>query len=248
MELAPLSLALTRLVERLRMAFQREQQFSADAAHEMKTAIAIVKSTLQLALERPGGAAEYRLGIERALEDTERMQELAIGLLQLAKIEGLASRGKVADSVGDVLEAVRDVEREVAPLLASRKMQLRIHAPKDAVSAGISTEDLLIILKNLVENAIHYSEDESPIDVTIEARDQLCCLTVKDTGRGIAADALPHIFERFYRGDQSRSRGSGGVGLGLAIIYAIVQRAGGSVTAESSPGEGSTFRVQLPRG
>jgi signal transduction histidine kinase len=247
-ELAPLSIALTRLVERLRNAFVRERQFSADAAHEMKTAIAIVKSTLQLALERHGGEAEYRLGIERALEDTNRMQCLASGLLQLAKIEGLAAPGHIVVPVIDVLAEVRVVELELAPLFASRKMKPRVHASTNPISAGISSEDLHTILKNLIENAIHYSKEGSDIEVEVEARDASCCLTIKDTGCGIPADALPHIFERFYRSDQSRSRDSGGVGLGLAITHAMVQRAGGTVTAQSSPGKGSTFSVQLPRG
>jgi signal transduction histidine kinase len=247
-ELAPLSIALTRLVERLRIAFVRERRFSADAAHEMKTAIAIVKSTLQLTLERPEGAAEYRRGIERALEDTERMQGLAIGMLELAKIEGLATPGQAVEPVSDVLEAVRDVERKVGPLLATRKMTLRVHSAMSSISAGVSSEDLDTILKNLIENAIHYSENGSSVDVEIEACDGSCWLKVRDTGCGISADALPHIFERFYRGDESRSRDCGGAGLGLAIINAIVHRAGGSVTVESSPGKGSTFTVRLPRG
>jgi signal transduction histidine kinase len=247
-ELAPLSTALSRLVERLRLAFVRERQFSADAAHEMKTAIAIVKSTLQLTLERPAGAAEYRLGIERALEDTERMQELAIGMLQLAKIEGLANPGQTIEPVGDVEEAVRDVERELTPLLASRKLTLCVRGAESPIRAGVSTEDLNTILKNLIENAIHYSEDGACVDVEIEGRDGSCRLKVRDTGCGIPASVLPHIFERFYRGDESRSRNSGGAGLGLAIIHAIVRRAGGSVTAESSLGDGSLFTVYLPQG
>jgi signal transduction histidine kinase len=245
-ELAPLSTALSRLLERLRMAFIRERQFSADAAHEMKTAIAIVKSTLQLTLERPEGAAEYRHGIERALEDTERMQGLACGMLQLAKIEGLATPGQTVDAVSDALEAVRDVEQELAPLLASRGMTLQVQAPEIPLHAGISVEDLHTILKNLIENAIHYSDDEACIEVKLENRDKHFLLTVTDTGCGISASALPHVFERFYRGDESRSRDSGGAGLGLAIIHAIVQRAGGTVSVQSSTGKGTTFTVRLP--
>lgn len=246
-ELIPLSTALSRLVERLRMAFMRERQFSADAAHEMKTAIAIVKSTLQLTLERPEGTAEYRRGIERALEDTERMQGLASGMLQLAKIEGIATPRKTEDPVSDALEAVKDVEQELAPLLASRRMTLRVHASENPLSVGVSVEDLHTILKNLIENAVHYSDDGTSVDVELESRDNYSCLTVKDAGCGISAEALPHVFERFYRGDESRSRDSGGAGLGLAIIHAIVQRAGGTVTAHSSPGIGSTFTVRLPQ-
>jgi signal transduction histidine kinase len=245
-ELAPLSIALSRLVERLRVAFVRERQFSADAAHEMKTAIAIVKSTLQLTLERPEDAAEYRRGIERALEDTERMQGLAAGMLLLAKIEGFGSPKQTTERVNDVLDAVRDVEQNLGPLLASRQMKLRLVAPEAPISANVSTEDLDTILKNLIENAIHYSENGSSVDVEIASRDGCCWLTVRDTGCGISAEALPHIFERFYRGDESRSRDSGGAGLGLAIIHAILHRAGGSVAAESAPGVGSTLTVCLP--
>ena len=245
-ELAPLSIALARLVERLRVAFVRERQFSADAAHEMKTAIAIVKSTLQLTLERQENVSEYRRGIERALEDTERMQGLAAGMLQLAKIEGLSTPGQTMEQVSDVVEAVRDVEQKLGPLLSSREMTLSVRSPQAPISAGVSREDLDTILKNLIENAVHYSENGSSVEVLAEERDGSCWLTVKDTGCGISADALPHIFERFYRGDESRSRDSGGAGLGLAIIHAILHRAGGSVTAESSPGAGSTFTVRLP--
>jgi signal transduction histidine kinase len=245
-ELAPLSMALTRLVERLRAAFVRERQFSADAAHEMKTAIAIVKSTLQLALERENTTATYRSGIERALEDTERMQGLAVGMLQLAKIEGFAEPMNNSSNVVDAVAEIREVERLLAPLLADGKIALHMHAQESPVSVKITTDSFRTVVSNLIENAIHYSADEATIDITVETRSKICILTIADTGCGIQAEALPHIFERFYRGDSSRSRGSGGAGLGLSIVRAIVQRAGGVVTAASRPGCGSVFTVQLP--
>ena len=245
-ELVPLSTALSRLVDRLHAAFLRERQFSADAAHEMKTAIAIVKSTLQLTLERPEESAAYRRGIERALEDTERMQALASGMLQLAKIEGLAAPART-DVRSNVQEVVEDVERELLPLLAARNMTLRIQLDAQPLVARIAAEDLHTILKNLVENAIHYSEDGANVEVAAEDSEGNLLLTVTDSGCGIAADALPHVFERFYRGDASRSRDSGGAGLGLAITQAMAQRAGGSVAVASTPGEGSRFSVILPR-
>ncbi|MDR3737360.1 MAG: sensor histidine kinase, partial [Acidobacteriaceae bacterium] len=159
----------------------------------------------------------------------------------------LATPRKTEDPVSDALEAVKDVEQELAPLLASRRMTLRVHASENPLSVGVSVEDLHTILKNLIENAVHYSDDGTSVDVELESRDNYSCLTVKDAGCGISAEALPHVFERFYRGDESRSRDSGGAGLGLAIIHAIVQRAGGTVTAHSSPGIGSTFTVRLPQ-
>jgi signal transduction histidine kinase len=244
-ELVPVSTAFTKLVERLRAAFLRERQFSADAAHEMKTAIAIVKSTLQLTLEREGAVGGYRSGICRALEDTDRMQELAIGMLQLAKIEGLAPAGIQGQSVIDIKVAVNEVERQLKPLLAARAIQLTVKVPEEPVFVRLLKDDMQMILKNLLENAIHYSDDGTTVSATVEVQDGNCILMIADNGCGIHPDALPHIFERFYRGDESRSRGSGGAGLGLAIVHAIVKRAGGTVTTESSIGNGSTFTVRL---
>ena len=246
-ELVPLSVTLTRLVERLRAAFVHERQFSADAAHEMKTAVAIVKSTLQLTLERGGEAAEYRAGVERALDDTERMQGLVSGMLQLAKIEGLTGSIAGEHACADLLEALGTARRRLAPLLEARQMRMNLDAAEAVIRVRISPESLGIVLMNLLENAIQYSPDGSAIGVKVETRGEMCVLAIEDAGCGIGAAVLPHIFERFYRGDASRSRESGGAGLGLAIVRAIVDRAGGSVTAASSPAVGSIFTVTLPR-
>ncbi len=247
-ELAPLADTLTRLVERLRAAFMRERQFSADAAHEMKTAVAIVKSTLQLALEREGSAEEYRAGVERALDDTQRMQGLVSGMLQLAKIEGLAEDGAGEQDCVNVAETLNTAMRRLTPVMEARRMLMRVELSEPAIRARISAEGLAIVVMNLLENAIHYSPDGSAVEVKAELRGELCVLSVEDHGCGIDAETLPHIFERFYRGDRSRSRESGGAGLGLAIAHAMVHRVGGSLTAVSEPGKGSIFTVQLPRG
>ena len=247
-ELAPLSLSLARLVERLQAAFARERQFSADAAHEMKTAVAIVKSTLQLALERGGGAAEYRAEIGRALEDTERMQGLVGGMLQLAKIEGLAGSAQVEAGPVDAMEELHCALRRLAPMLEARRIRVDVEGEDAALCVRISAEGLNLVLMNLLENAVHYSPDGSSIQVKAQAQGTMCTLSIEDAGCGIDAASLPHIFERFYRGDRSRSRESGGAGLGLAIVQAIVHRAGGTVTAASAPGAGSVFTLTLPRG
>lgn len=244
-ELAPLSTALTRLVERLGAAFVRERQFSADAAHEMKTGVAIVKSTLQLTLERDGEAAQLRAGVERALEDTERMQGLVSGLLQLAKIEGMRGPFLEKTVVTDVVEQIHAVLRGLEPLLQARRIAVHVEGAGPA-PVRIGADDLGVVLTNLIENAIHYSPDGSVIQVAVETRTNDCEIVVRDEGCGIDAAALPHVFERFYRGDASRSRESGGAGLGLAIVQAIVQRAGGTVAVASESGAGSVFTVTLP--
>lgn len=245
-ELEPLSKALQHLVERLRAAFVRERRFSADAAHEMKTAVAIVKSTLQLTLERGGQAADYRAGVERALEDAGRMQDLVVAMLQLAKIEGLSDTASPAETSADVNEQIAAVTHGLEPLLAARQITIDMQVPRAAVMAGLPAGRLQLIIKNLLDNAIQFSPSGSTIHVTAAAATNTCTLSVRDEGCGIQPDAMPHIFERFYRGDASRSRESGGAGIGLAIVKAAVESAGGSVTASSHPGSGSTFTVTLP--
>ncbi len=245
-ELAPLSLALTHLLDRLRAAFERERRFSADAAHEMKTAVAIVKSTLQLALERDRTGAQYRLQIERALEDTERMQALVTGMLQLARFESLSDADLAPPSLSsDAAEEVEHVLRRFASVLEGRRIQLKLRV-EALPGIRMPSEELHVVITNLLENALQYSPDGAPIEISIQARDQACLLRIEDHGCGIDPAALPHIFERFFRGDPSRSRQSGGNGLGLAVVKAIVEKNGGSIHAESALGRGSVFVLRLP--
>ena len=110
----------------------------------------------------------------------------------------------------------------------------------------MSAEDLLTVLSNLVENAIQYSDVGTHVVIGIRASDGRCHITVSDQGCGIAASALPHIFDRFYRGDASRSRATGGFGLGLSITRALVLRANGAISVQSEPGSGTSFTITLP--
>lgn len=245
-ELVPLSTALSHLVDRLRAAFERERQFSADAAHEMKTSVAIIKSTLQLTLDRERTGPEYRSGMERALEDTERLHRLVSSMLRLAKLESLGSRPSPEAAPLDMLASLARVESRLTPLLDAREIQLQITSSQRAILVRSTSDEIDLALTNLLENAILYSPLRSSIRVNVSTHANLCALSVADAGCGIEASAMPHIFERFYRGDPSRSRESGGNGLGLAIVKAIVERAGGSVHAESTPAQGSVFNVTLP--
>ena len=247
-ELEPLSAALESLVTRLRESFERERQFSADAAHEMKTAVAIVKSTLQLALERAGQPTALRQGVEQALEDVERMQVLVSGMLQLAAIEGLTGSASASRDRVDVNEQIAAAVGSFESLLASRAIRMKMSLSDQAITVQLPAGRLQLVLKNLLDNAIHYSPAGSTIHVVSTAANGLCAISIRDEGCGIEPEALPHIFERFYRGDASRSRESGGVGIGLAIVQAAIHNAGGTVTASSIPGSGSTFTVTLPAG
>lgn len=246
-ELQPLSAALTNLVARLRSAFERERQFSADAAHEMKTAVAIVKSTLQLSLGQEREAAKYRVDIERALEDTQRLQRLVSDMLQLAKIESLGESSAAFEvRECDVYLELATVKQQLSPLLESRNVRLVVEPIGDMGSVTMTADDFEVVMTNLLENAINASEDGNEVRVSVQSAGESCRLSVTDHGCGIPAAVFPHIFERFVRGDASRSRKRGGNGLGLAITQALLQRVGGSIAASSVPGVGSEFVVTVP--
>lgn len=246
-ELAPLASALVSLVERLRAAFEREQQFVGDAAHEMKTAIAIVRSTLQVALQTDRTAAQYRGELEAALGDTNRLAALVRSMLNLARIETPDRGQPVAETARTEVHAqARLIKDRFHSLAEDRGVLIVLEEASGEVWVRMTEDDLVTVLSNLVENAIQYSSPGQHVTVRIESRGGACLLRVIDQGCGIPEAALPHIFDRFFRGDASRARTTGGIGLGLAIVKALVGNAGGLVSVESVEGEGSVFLVELP--
>lgn len=246
-ELRPLANALMSLVDRLHIVFDRERQFFGDAAHEMKSSVAIVSSTLQYALQAERSAADYRVELEGALADTRRLQDLVVNMLDLARVESISSDGSSAEiAIAEVhAEAQRVIER-LRPIAAQKDIQIEIDAERHDAWVRISEEDLLTVLSNLIENSIQYSYPGKRVTVKIRAGGGDCSVSVSDEGRGISATDLPHIFDRFYRGDVSRSRATGGVGLGLSIAKALILRANGTIDVRSELGKGTTFTIVLP--
>ena len=246
-ELKPLANALSDLVDRLHAAFDRERQFFGDAAHEMKSSVAIVRSTLQFALQTDRSAADYRVELQDALEDTERLQDLVASMLDLARIESITRVSSNAEAPATEVhaEAQRAVDR-LRPLATQKNIQIEINADRQEAWVRMSEEDLLTVLSNLVENAILYSDPGKRVIIRIRTDSGLCNLSVSDEGCGITQSALPHIFDRFYRGDASRSRATGGVGLGLSIAKALVLRVNGTISVQSEQGKGSVFSIVLP--
>lgn len=246
-ELKPLAEALAGLVDRLHAAFDRERQFFGDAAHEMKSSVAIVRSTLQFALQTKRSAADYRMELQDALVDTERLQDLVAGMLDLARIESIASVS--ACSEPSATEVHADVQRAIdrlRPLAVERNIRVEMDSDLKEAWVRMPEEDLLTVLSNLVENAILYSDRGKTVSITVRAGTDGCQISVSDQGCGVSQSALPHIFERFYRCDSSRARATGGIGLGLSIAKALVVRARGSISVQSEQGKGSAFAVVLP--
>lgn len=245
-ELAPLTGALTLLVGRLRQALERERQFFGDAAHELKTGVAILKSTVQLGLRRERRPEEYLGYLSRALTDTERLQDLVARMLALAAIDAdAASTIPAPIAAANVKLELTALLETLASFAEERKIAVQCAVP-EGLAVRVRAEDFRTIFSNLLENAIRYSERGGAVELRAFAQDGTCLIEVRDSGIGIPPDALPHIFERFWRGDASRARSSGGFGLGLSIARGLARRAGGDITATSEPAHGSTFTVILP--
>ena len=241
MELAPLAGALEMVLAGLERSFEQQRRFVGDAAHELKTGVAVVKSSLQLLAMKQRTAAEYAAGLERCQLDCERMEEIVAKMLLLARIEAaVEDEGKSADldavvrQVGEALESMAAMARVRIEIVSSGGMEV-----------GVGAEQLEVLCSNLMVNAVQHSGEGATVRVVVERVLDAVELRVVDEGEGIEAEVLPYVFDRFYRSDPSRSRRTGGTGLGLAIVKAIVERAGGSVAIESEVGRGTTVVVRL---
>ena len=248
-ELMPLGRALQSLASRVRAAFDRERQFLSDAAHELKTAIAIQKSTLQLLEQGKASEAEYREGIARALEDTARTERLVASMLLLSSIEHAQQLSESSDapSLHSSLEETLQIAADrLQPLAQMKDVVIDLKLDGSHRVAGKESE-LSLLWMNLIENAIQHSAASTRVVMDVsDAEPGTCRVRIADCGSGIAAADLPHIFDRFYRSDSSRSRATGGFGLGLSIAKAIVVALHGSIHIESTPQRGTTVEVILP--
>jgi signal transduction histidine kinase len=242
-ELAPLTAALETVLARLEHSFVQQRHFMGDAAHELKTAVAVLKSSLQLLTLRQRTALEYERGLERCLLDCQRMEETVAKMLTLARIEANAApaMGAIADLEECLRRAVRQFES-----MAELKRQSILIIGEGPVMVEAEADQLQLLCGNLLLNALQHSPTGSSIRAFIKQEVTHAELAIEDDGEGIAAQDLPHIFDRFYRGDPSRSRKTGGTGLGLAISKAIVSRWQGTIDITSSVGIGTRVVVDLP--
>jgi signal transduction histidine kinase len=238
-ELRPLAEVLRSAAVRFREAFEKEHRFVGDAAHELKTAIAVVRSSLQLLMLKRRTPDEYAAGLERVLEDNIRVETLTAQMLQLARMEEYSREIVVPLDLG---KAAKHVVRQLEPVAGERNLQL-LSDCLPALMVRLSQERAQILISNLLMNAIQHSHPGMSVVVCVREQRGMIALEVVDSGTGISHDALPYIFDRFYREDRSRSRDTGGTGLGLAICKSIVEAAGGTITVASTPEVGTTATV-----
>ena len=247
-ELAPLTHAIESVLQRLERAFVQQRTFVSDAAHELKTAVAVVKSSLQLLGLRPRTAAEYQGGLERCLADTARLEELVAKMLTLARVESSAQAGGNAEAVAvsNLAAYLQQTVAQLETVAAQRQVSVHVEGGHAACPVRLTAEDCSLLISNLLLNALQHSPPEAEVELRLVQQGGMATLTVQDSGEGISGEVLPHVFDRFYRGDPSRSRATGGAGLGLAICKAVVERGGGVITLTSEPGHGALVTVRLP--
>ncbi len=245
-ELRPLAETLSAVIGSLKRSLDQQNRFLGDAAHELKTAVSIVQSSIQLLLMRSRNPAEYTSGLETILSDNLRVNELVNRMLDAARFtEGKTEKAIDADHSTDLVEVSQLVLQRLQPILAAQKVRVVMQGELHALVRS-SAADLDVLVSNLLINAAQHSRDGGLIGLTVESTSGFALLTVQDHGYGISPEALPHVFERFYREDVSRSRETGGAGLGLSICKAIVEAASGTIEIESTVGFGTTVRVRLP--
>jgi heavy metal sensor kinase len=243
-EVGRLARTFDEMITRLEDAFRRQRQFTADASHELRTPLTVIKGQVEVALTRPREPDAYREVLQNINEQVDRLARLVGSLLTLARAD--AGQIQVALEATDVPDLVAAAVEQVRPVAQQRDITLVLAAgPPVTLRAD---EDLLLqLLLNLLDNAMKHTPSGGRVTVGWSADAARAELVVRDTGVGIPPEHLPHIFDRFYRADKARSRAEGGVGLGLSICRWIAEAHGGSISVESTPGQGATFTVRLPR-
>ncbi len=243
-ELQRLSETLNEMLDRLEAAFRETIRFTADASHELRTPISLIRTSAEVALRRMRSAEEYRSTLETILREAERTSVLVQDLLTLARADaGVDSPQR--DTL-DLRQLLLDMEPSLRALCARHDLEFRLEGhqePRLVLGQRAAVARLVLILVN---NAVAYTSAPGVVSVSLDRSEEDAVIEVGDTGMGIGAEDLPHVFDRFYRADKARSRDSGGAGLGLSIAKLIVEQHGGRIRIASEPGRGCRVRVDLP--
>jgi heavy metal sensor kinase len=245
-ELQRLTETLNQMLDRIEGAFRRVTQFTADASHELRTPVALIRTTSELALRKHRSESDYRQALEEVQAESVRTTDLIENLLTLARADaGKATLHRTAVDLGSL---VVEVSAQAEKLAHQKGIALVCQAPEGmgVISGDRGTLRRLFLI--LLDNAVKYTPAGGRILVCVQHQPERVIVEVQDSGVGISEQDLGHIFERFYRSDKSRSRDSGGAGLGLSLAKWIVDAHGGAIHVASEPERGSTFSVSLPKG
>jgi two-component system OmpR family sensor kinase len=235
---------LNAMLERIEKSFELQRHFTADASHELMSPLSRLRAELEVTLRRPRGIAEYEESLRSCLEEVERLSWLTEELLSLARLdsgqdrEAASEPAPLAPIVEKAMQRLEDAAR------GSRITMVLI--PNTAVSVAASPTVVSVAVGNVLHNAIKFCGTGGRVSVTVDVDGGDAVVEISDTGPGVRPDEVPLIFERFHRGSGPRAAGAPGVGLGLAICRALVERQGGRISVTSTPGHGATFTIRLP--
>ena len=240
-EFRQLSRSFNQMLERLNNAFAAQRQFTGNAAHELRTPLALMQAQLELfSAEHPDARPETAEFLTLLREQTERLTQMTKTLLEMSNLQQVARNERI-----QLAPMVEEIFTDLAPL--AEKRSLTLEAEGDASLTG---SDALIyrLLFNLTENAVKYNRPGGSVRVELAQGQEKCIIRVSDTGCGIPEEYQQSIFHPFFRVDKSRSREYGGAGLGLSLVWEIADLHGGSVWVEESSDKGTTIAVELPAG
>ncbi len=242
-ELERLSLALNHMIQRLDEAFQYSRRFMADASHELRTPLTVLRGELESFVQEPQLSPEWRERLGSALEEVERLASIVEGLFAISRLD--AGEAQAEWVRFDLAQLAASTADQLYLLAEDKRIELSCAAPKGVWVNG-NRARLKQVVVNLLDNAIKYTPEDGTVTASVHVIDSKAVLEVADNGVGIPPEALPRIFDRFFRVDKARSREQGGAGLGLSIVKSICAAHHGRVEVTSKPGEGSRFRVELP--
>lgn len=229
----------------VQVSYRKIQQFTADAAHELRTPLSAVQATTESVMRLPEiSDSEARETLQVITRQNRRLTSLVSDLLLLSRLDTQSPISTVQCCLQDILS---DIQEELAALAVAKNIHLQLDQPlKPSILVEGDEQQLYRLVFNVVSNALQYTPENGKVLLLLRQADGKALITVKDTGIGIAPEDQPHIFDRFYRIDEGRSRQSGGSGLGLSIAQAIAHAHGGIIALKSRLGQGSEFTMQLP--
>ena len=247
-ELGRLAITLNAMMARLETSFTALRRFIADASHELKTPLTVMRAGVERALTDPRTGPEALGPLDETLQEVRRMTELVDGLLTLARVD--EGRLELHTEPTDLRALVAEVHETGQMLGEEAGLSVLLEQPDGPVVAEVDAGRIRQLLMNLVSNAVKYTPAGGTVWVTLSATPDAATIAVRDTGIGIAPGDVGRVFDRFWRADSARSRTGErpGIGLGLSIGKWIAEAHGGSLAVSSRPGRGSTFTVTIPRG
>ena len=228
------------MLERVERASANERRFAADAAHELRTPLSVLRSGLEVALSRERPQAEDRAALDAALDEVIRLCRISEDLLMMARLDGQLSISRVPVNLRDLL---CEVAANIEPLAEAKELRFEVRADSDATIRG-DPGYLKRLLLNLLDNAVKFTPANGNIELRLEPERELVRIRVADTGPGLIPSEMALLFERFYRG--SAGREGAGSGLGLSLCREIARLHGGEISASNRCGGGSEFTVTLP--